>query len=615
MHGRHATHRRPGRRVNRLLLPLLALSCTAALAWTTTLPTSVRLLTSALIMDGTTFPVPSPGFMDSAVKDFIAPTVPDAAGYTPIAVRQRSQIIGINGSVEGGIDLLLDAMAEQNEPFVVFGFSQSTVVTMRVKAELAARKARGEEVPDVTFVGIGVGNRPNGGIASRLAGITIPFFDFTFNGAAPTDLGFETIDIVREFDGLADTPQFLFNPVATLNAIFGVLFVHALYGPEVSLDPNSPKYVPGTVVQQYGDTTYYWIPTEDLPLFDPFRLFGMPEQVIDVFEPFFRVLVDAGYDRTIPFGEPTPAQLIPVIDPVTFAIQLAGAVVEGANNAARIFGGQLPGYKLLTAQLETLEALSANAIGVPYRNVVRQLNTHFNPFQAFAAIEGPVATAFDSVLNSLGVPDLLNLIIDPVLFPLTEWAEDNVLYPRPDATPNVLTDMLIHILRRIAPHLGAPTAETEDFASSVAEDETTRRSAGQPMRLDGDESEDATLLAVETTADDDSSGEGVTAMDDEALVEGDTVADEEADPNKVPLPEEETLADDEALKEDEALAEDATSPEDEETFSETEISATPSATDDAEKPASRAPDTAGKAGTGDSAGDQGGAKSSTRTAA
>ncbi|RWA21272.1 hypothetical protein MELE44368_16245 [Mycolicibacterium elephantis DSM 44368] len=575
----------------------------------------MRLLTNALIMDGTTFPVPSQGFMDSAVRDFIAPTVPDAAGYTPIAVRQRSQIIGINGSVEGGIDLLLDAMAEQNEPFVVFGFSQSTVVTMRVKAELAERKARGEEVPEVIFVGIGVGNRPNGGIASRLAGITIPFFDFTFNGAAPTDLGFETIDIVREFDGLADTPQFLFNPVATLNAIFGVLFVHALYGPEVSLDPNSPKYVPGTVVQQYGDTTYYWIPTEDLPLFDPFRLFGVPEQVIDVFEPFFRVLVDAGYDRTIPFGEPTPAQLIPVIDPVTFAIQLAGAVVEGANNAARIFGGQLPGYELLTAQLESLEALSANVIGVPYRNAVRQLNTYFNPFQAFAAIEGPVATAFDSVLNSLGVPDLLNLIIDPVLFPLTAWAEDNLLYPRPDAPPNVLTDTLIHILRRIAPHLGVPTVQTDDLASSAAENETTRRSAGQPLRLDEDESENATPLAAETTVDDDSSIEDATAMGNEALPEDATVAEEEVDPHVEALSEDQTLAEDEVLEADGTPAEDDALSEDEETSSETEFSTTASGTDVAEKPASRTPGTADNAGTGDSAAGQGGTKSSTGTAA
>ncbi len=514
----------------RVLTVALALACANVLAWTTTLPASVRLLTNALIMDATTFPMPSRGYMESAINDFIAPTVPDAAGYTPVAVRQRSQIIGINQSVEGGIDYLVDAMADQKEPFVVFGFSQSTVVSMRVKADLAARKARGEAVPDVTFVGIGVGNRPNGGISSRFGGITIPFFDFTFDGAAPTDSGFTTIDIARQWDGLADTPQFPINLVSTVNAIFGILFVHALYGPEVSLDPDSPKYVPGTIVQQYGDTTYYWIPTADLPLFDPFRLLGVPEQVIDVFEPFFKVLVEAGYDRSLPFGEPVPAQLIPVIDPVTLSIQLTRAVVEGVNNAVKLVGGQLPGYGALTTHLDAAEAQSANIIGVPYRAVVREINDGINPFEVFAAIEGPIATAFDGVINALGIPHVLNQLIDPVLFPLTAWAEENLLFPPPDAPLNPL----IPILRRIAPHIGTPAPE-----SDVADAQAVVRSAGA-------DSNEATLND-ETT-----SGDGSTTGGDDGLGDEPTLGDDDALGDEAALEDDATLEDVGTLDDDDA---------------------------------------------------------------
>jgi hypothetical protein len=316
-------------------------------------------------------------------------------------------------------------------------------------------------VPPVTFVGIGVGNRPNGGIASRLDGLVIPFFDFTFNGAAPTDTGFRSIDIARQYDGLADTPQFVTNPVALANAVLGVLFTHAFYGEEVSLDPSSPKYVQGTVEQQRGNTTYYWIPTADLPLFDPLRLLGVPEGVLDIAEPFVKTLVEAGYDRSVPFGQPTPAQLIPVIDPVTFGLQLTGAVLEGADNAAKLVGGALPGYAELSSAVQELEKVSAEAIGRPYGDVVRSINNAFNPIVAFNRIEGPIVTAIDSVVNATGLPRLLNQAIGSVLFPLTAWAERNVLFPESDTAGGPLAAAARQALEPVLPHLADKRAAPE----------------------------------------------------------------------------------------------------------------------------------------------------------
>ena len=73
-------------------------------------------------------------------------------------------------------------------------------------------------------------------------------------------------------------------------------------------------------------------------MFGPLRTLGVPEPVIDVVEPFFREVVELGYDRSIPPGEPTPARLIPMHDPATVAADLANAVGEGIDNALALTG-------------------------------------------------------------------------------------------------------------------------------------------------------------------------------------------------------------------------------------------------------------------------------------
>ena len=77
------------------------------------------------------------------------------------------------------------------------------------------------------------------------------------------------------------------------------MYVHT-YPWDDSLPPDptkSPAYQ-GT----HGDTSYYFFENPDLPLFGPLRTLGVPEALIDVFEPFFRVIVELGYDRTTAVG-------------------------------------------------------------------------------------------------------------------------------------------------------------------------------------------------------------------------------------------------------------------------------------------------------------------------
>jgi hypothetical protein len=57
-----------------------------------------------------------------------------------------------------------------------------------------------------------------------------------------------------------------------------------------------------------------------------------------VVEPFFRVLVELGYDRSIPPWEPTPARLIPPLDPAKVTADLVNAIGEGINNAVALVG-------------------------------------------------------------------------------------------------------------------------------------------------------------------------------------------------------------------------------------------------------------------------------------
>ena len=68
----------------------------------------------------------------------------------------------------------------------------------------------------------------------------------------------------------------------------------------------------------------------------------MPEPLIDVVEPVVKVVVELGYDRSIPPGEPTPARLIPPLNPATVAGDLVDAVGEGITNAAALIGAPKP---------------------------------------------------------------------------------------------------------------------------------------------------------------------------------------------------------------------------------------------------------------------------------
>ena len=152
----------------------------------------------------------------------------------------------------------------------------------------------------------------------------------------PTDTQFPATVVMQRWDGFTDFPLFPLSLPATPKALAGITYVHTAYN-EVSLDPNSPLYnkgTVGTVKQPYENTTFYFIPTENLPLLQLPRDLGVPEPILAAVEPALTwVIEETGYDRSIPFGEPTPARLIPRIDPFAFTVGLADAIDQGVEDA------------------------------------------------------------------------------------------------------------------------------------------------------------------------------------------------------------------------------------------------------------------------------------------
>ena len=225
------------------------------------------------------------------------------------ALRPHLRSVGPGGSRRSGVG---DGEVWQRPSGDLRRLGKARIVANREKRKLAEQYPA-EPAPDIDFV-LGAVTRivPNGGILARFPGLYIPIIDLSFDGPEPTDTPFDTDVINRQYDGVADFPLYPLNLVADLNAFLGVLYVH-LYAFDVSLPPDPPDIAAyqGT----HGDSSYYFFETQDLPLFGPLRTLGVPEPLIDVVEPFFRVIVELGYDRSIPPWEPTPARLIPHTQP------------------------------------------------------------------------------------------------------------------------------------------------------------------------------------------------------------------------------------------------------------------------------------------------------------
>lgn len=289
-------------------------------------------------------------------------------------------------SILQGLDIYDAAVRAQLQTddtnVVMFGYSQSGAILALEKRALADDPTiPADQLNKLQIVVIGNVSRPNGGLNGRLP-ITIPIIEFPYGPTMPTDTGIKTTDIALKWDIIADAPLYVTNPLAMLNALIGgpgFKIVHGTY-PNPEGDPpaglvggytqdqwqaimdNPEGYAatnPDVVnVQQYGDTKYVTVTPRVLPLLVPLHSLGLGF-VADLIEPALRVLIEeTGYDRSIPYGQPTPFRLIPIFNPIKLAVDLIAAIPAGIQQALN--GGPPPLVPPETVTTSTMSKLSAS---------------------------------------------------------------------------------------------------------------------------------------------------------------------------------------------------------------------------------------------------------------
>lgn len=358
-----------------MVVALTAAMCVVITAVGGTITAAVALTATALIVPGTAVPNPAnvPGYMENAVAYYISPTtascaivctpepVPYIAQFWPFPWEGWGGLTGakLDESVASGVaqltsDLVGPYNPSADSPVVIFGFSQGATVASIGKSQLS--KLSPEDQANINFVLIGNPNRPNGGLFERLAMFgTVPILDATFGLPTPTNTDMSTVDIAFEYDGVADFPLYPINLLADLNAVAGFWYTHGSY---LAPDGRNPEELPNGLTpaelavaiadpanQQRAagsDTTYVLIPTPNLPLLQPLREFGaftntefITNPLIDLIQPALRVLIETGYDRTLPYGQPASFRLVPRVNPITLTVDLVTAIGQGISDAAR----------------------------------------------------------------------------------------------------------------------------------------------------------------------------------------------------------------------------------------------------------------------------------------
>ena len=120
----------------------------------------------------------------------------------------------IDQSVQAGVADLETAMAEHgNDNLVIYGYSQGAVVANVEKRKLAEQYPGEPRPPTSTSCSAGTPIFPT---AVFLPGSRASTFrsSISFNGPAPTDTQFDTVEITRQYDFLAEFPLYPLNVIA-----------------------------------------------------------------------------------------------------------------------------------------------------------------------------------------------------------------------------------------------------------------------------------------------------------------------------------------------------------------------------------------------------------------
>ncbi len=234
----------------------------------------------------------------------------------------------------------------------VVGYSQGSGAAAKAIDEL---EDSGFDTSNVEFVLAANPRRNDGGILTRLPkGVYLPVFGVTF-GDGTTPESTKTVQVTRAYDGVSDSPAYIFNIASDLNAVMGFYYLHPGYYKDV--DPNDPTAIVTTSAD--GNITDKLIPAPvgELPLTMPLLQLGVPPTLVAALDPFLRSVIETGYNRPDPNvagsypSEPVPFQLVP--PPQRWLPDIL-SVAGGAAESVQLLTGALQPNSLVNNKVSTL---------------------------------------------------------------------------------------------------------------------------------------------------------------------------------------------------------------------------------------------------------------------
>jgi PE-PPE domain len=394
---------------------------------------------TAFVIGGSGTPIPDQSFVDTVEQLFLAPN--GYADYAPQALATPEgnsplytpvQSLTLDESEAQGVQILNNSILSQTENgnnVVVYGDSQSsTISSMEMANLLTLPESEQPGLDQLAFVLTGDPNNPAGGLFERFDGLSIPSLGITFNGATP-DV-YPTDIFTQEYDGFADFPQYPIDPFSDLNALLGVYFVHGTYE-NLTLQQVTPVADGGDAIPLPTDpafgteTSYYLIPTADLPLLDPVRdipIVGNP--LADLLQPDLTVLVNIGYgnpdygysagpDGYLPANEPTPFGLFPDINLSTVAQDLLTGAQTGWQAFESDISSEISEFE--TGGLSALLGSSSETSGPSLSELLAALSSDVSSPEAFSntitnivnTLSGAAATAYSTLVPAADVANAL----------------------------------------------------------------------------------------------------------------------------------------------------------------------------------------------------------------
>lgn len=390
---------------------------------TTPLADSTTPVQTALILGASGVPIPDAKYIATAYANYVSRdfTTTNISGlFTPEGLYPITGVkdLTLNISVDRGLTILNSKLTGPNaatRPVTVFGYSQGA---MLAALELPNLVAAHVPTSDVSFVLVGNEMTPNGGLLARFPGLDLPSLGLPFYGAMASNTGYPIYNYTLEYDGFADFPQYPIDILADLNAFAGIAFAHGTYLqiPQSQIDsaitlPTSPGYT--------GGSTYYLIPTHNLPLLDPLRTIpyiGNP--LADLLQPDLRYLVNWGYgDPNYGYstGYANVATPFGVFPPLSATTALPGDLLSGTQQGILAAMGDLQSEGL--PALPPLPSLSPALSGAPVvppqvgglTGLLADIESANNGFAD--SIAGAVSTAYATLLPTADIGTALTVTL------------------------------------------------------------------------------------------------------------------------------------------------------------------------------------------------------------